>query len=432
MDKPKIIGEGTYGCVAKPSLACQGKKVVNYKNKVSKIMLEKHAISEYNEMKEITSIQNIDKYVVSLPEMCVPVPDLTFKTVLKDCENKKFVKEKNENFRLLVYEDGGVSLKQFTTDLLPLLDRPNIHIFLTRIFHLLQGLCFFHDHDIVHHDIKSRNIVYNIDTNVIKFIDFGLVKRRSRMITDSSTNKNTMAQKWDNFPPEYDMANKEDFDAMYRGKRSYQDFIERLAYTFDAYSFGHMMKHLLVEIGGSSAMRPDIRCLKELFLFFKKMGDKNIETRDYDIFTFPEAYKLILQKHKVWSTEKGTPSASILNIQNQLAKITDLSVEEIQSLKKVLDCPDTKERNPATKRCVNKCKPGFFRNSKFQCRKTRSIKKCADDSIASNKCVTAKSRSLKKCTDKTKELNPKTNRCVNKCKPGFARNHLFLCRKAPK
>ena len=419
----QIIGEGTYGCVAKPSLTCKG-ITVNYKNKVSKIMLEKYAVLEYNEMKHITSIPNIDKYIVSLPDLCVPVANATFKKMLTGCENEKFIKTPYEDFRLLIYEDGGVSLKQFSTELLPLLDRKNIHIFLTKIHHLLEGLCFFNLHDIVHHDIKSRNIVYNIDTNVIKFIDFGLVKMRSMMIRESSISKNAMAQQWDNFPPEYDLANKSEYDRKYRGTLNYPEFIQRVATTFDAYSFGRMMKPMLTTIRKYLSDPGDLDGLKELYSFFDKLGNKNIDTRDYDIFKFPEEYKKILQSHNIWNVNKGSASVSSINKQSQLSKITDMSTIEMSSLKAVLSnrkpCPDTKERNPVTKRCVNKCKNGYYRNSSFQCRKTRKSQK-------SNSPQKSKSQ----CPD-DKERNPKTNRCVKKCKPGFVRNDLFLCRRPPK
>ena len=67
---PKIIGEGTYGCVTNPSIRCT--KKINYKNKVSKIMHKKYAVKEYNELKKITKIPGITKYILSLPEMCIP------------------------------------------------------------------------------------------------------------------------------------------------------------------------------------------------------------------------------------------------------------------------------------------------------------------------------------------------------------------------
>ena len=52
-----VIGEGTYGCVHKPSLKCKS-NTVNYKNKISKVLTTKHANVE---MKEYNTISNIDK-----------------------------------------------------------------------------------------------------------------------------------------------------------------------------------------------------------------------------------------------------------------------------------------------------------------------------------------------------------------------------------
>ena len=42
------------------------------------------------------------------------------------------------------------------------------------------------------------------------------------------------------------------------------------------------------------------------------------------------------------------------------------------SVRDLLDgCPDGKERNPNTKRCVNKCKSGYVRDKTFKCKSTR-------------------------------------------------------------
>ena len=59
MKEPEVIGEGTYGCVTKPSLVCKGSKR-NYSHKVSKIMIKKYAKKEHNDMKQITKIDGID------------------------------------------------------------------------------------------------------------------------------------------------------------------------------------------------------------------------------------------------------------------------------------------------------------------------------------------------------------------------------------
>ena len=421
----KIIGEGTYGCVAKPSLTCRG-SARNYTNKVSKIMMSKYAISEYNEMKAITSIQGIDAYVVSLPELCIPVADKNFKVTIKDCENEKFASALDGDFRLLVYEDGGLSLKQFTTDVLPSLKTNDILIFLTKLHHLLEGLCFLNTHDIVHHDIKSRNIVYNIETNVIKFIDFGLVKKKSQLILECQNDKNGMAQTWENFPPEYDIANKSKYDLSNK-PMPYLEFLNRLANTFDSYSFGIMMRQVMLKI--LRLRKPDISItgLQSLQSFFKKMGDPKIETRNYDIFKLPEEYKSLMNAHNLWNENPATASPKLKQIQNSLSQILDMSTHEMTSLKQAISpfkhliaCPETKERNPTTKRCVNKCKDGFIRNSQFQCRKPQK-------NVTSKK-KSAKKKEFKPCTD-SKERNPNTNRCVNKCKDGLIRNDLFQCIK---
>ena len=45
-----VIGEGAYGCAIKPSLKCSN-KTIQYNNKISKVLLNKHAneeLTEYN------------------------------------------------------------------------------------------------------------------------------------------------------------------------------------------------------------------------------------------------------------------------------------------------------------------------------------------------------------------------------------------------
>ena len=57
-------------------------------------------------------------------------------------------------------------------------------------------------------------------------------------------------------------------------------------------------------------------------------------------------------------------------------------------------CSGSSVRNPFTKRCNQKCKSGFSRNSSFKCRKDKKPKL--------NLCPMNKIR------------NPKTNRCIKK------------------
>lgn len=53
----KVIGEGSYGCVHKPSLHCKNNSEIDYDDYVSKIMKNKDA---ENELKEFVTIGRYD------------------------------------------------------------------------------------------------------------------------------------------------------------------------------------------------------------------------------------------------------------------------------------------------------------------------------------------------------------------------------------
>jgi hypothetical protein len=80
--------------------------------------------------------------------------------------------------------------------------------------------------------------------------------------------------------------------------------------------------------------------------------------------------------------------------------VRDLLSEPIPRL-----CPEGKEINPKTGRCVKSCKPEQVR------------------SVETGRCVSKKSSSPKRrVCPSGKEINPKSGRCVNLCKAGQVRN----------
>ena len=64
-----IIGEGAFGCVIKPSLPCDDKKL-SYKNKISKVMISKEAIKELKEYKIISTVDKEKKFYLGVPTRC--------------------------------------------------------------------------------------------------------------------------------------------------------------------------------------------------------------------------------------------------------------------------------------------------------------------------------------------------------------------------
>ena len=80
------------------------------------------------------------------------------------------------------------------------------------------------------------------------------------------------------------------------------------------------------------------------------------------------------------------------------------------------ECPEGKEINPVTKRCVNVCKDGQVRNPETgKC--VASTKKTKTEP----KKEEPKGAKEKECPE-GKEINPVTKRCVNVCKDGQVRN----------
>ena len=97
-------------------------------------------------------------------------------------------------------------------------------------------------------------------------------------------------------------------------------------------------------------------------------------------------------------------------------------------------CTAEKELNPKTKRCVKRCNLGYKRNENFKCvKKTRKLPsvKSSSTEYSSIKPLTmsSKTKTLKNSCPEGKERNPKTNRCINRCKPGYSRNENFRCVK---
>jgi hypothetical protein len=121
----------------------------------------------------------------------------------------------------------------------------------------------------------------------------------------------------------------------------------------------------------------------------------------------PPAPPVIITESK--SDEKSPP-------QHLSATLQDFANKDPITIS--VKCPEEKEFNPITKRCVKKCKEGYERNDKFKCRKTKKI-----NSI--------RTKSVKICSS-DEEFNPITNRCVKKCPDGYLRNEKFQCRKRVK
>jgi serine/threonine protein kinase len=259
------------------------------------------------------------------------------------------------------------------------------------------------------------------------------------------------------------------FDNLTNSDDDYEKYINKSFETFDNYSIGFSLFSLLK----ATKSLIDEKLFNDLRLLFLSMITFNVFERPSPT-EVAERYEFILKSNGLLDKYhmrfdnhflvKGTEK------QEQKKEMEELPKNDKELIEKlILICPPGKERNPKTKRCNNTCKEGYKRDATFKCKrdKTRKlrlselprtvsilrpspvIKNNTKTPYSSQKNKTShkkshktshkkshktshkktkKKASLKACIE-GKERNPKTRRCVKKCKEGYTRDQNFKCKK---
>lgn len=235
MVKYNRIGEGTYGCVIEPSLLCKTKQPKGtYRNKISKIMLTRHAKKEMDEYVLISRADQKKEYYLGKPTMCKIKNNAQTRKIIKKCKNsEKYLNDLDET-SLLIMENGGINLSMLSDKIEKMKNtqqnRELIKRVLFEISRIFEGIQAFLKHDIVHHDLKPQNIVYNSETDRMNFIDFGLMKRLSTSIQKSrkSTNWITQYAHW-SYPLETQFLNRDKYMYfVHKSDAEKEEYIKRL------------------------------------------------------------------------------------------------------------------------------------------------------------------------------------------------------------
>lgn len=233
-----VIGEGSYGCVHKPKLECNKSKKVDKldsKKFISKFMLTKEALQEMSEYAMISHIDSKKKYYLGKPFKCKPKKNKYNLNSIKKCDIYKNVKNKLgttsklstiksfsktkknsfDKFSLLIIPDGGTDLSKLADSFSQMTVSEKKEIlkkFWKDADNLFEGVIVFQKHDIIHHDIKPQNVLFNKDTGKLKFIDFGLMRKLNEVIHISKKSENYIAEYpfW-TYPFEFPYLNYENF-----------------------------------------------------------------------------------------------------------------------------------------------------------------------------------------------------------------------------
>lgn len=467
--KNKVIGEGSYGCVIKPSLKCKDNDKIDYKNKISKVMTNYHTNEELKEYSKVSKIDKDKKYYLGIPETCRL--DITIKSnmdAIRKCKinSQEFIRKKND-LSLLIIEDGGVSIREFADEInlsknknFIKKSKENVERFWIEAHVLLEGIDLYLENNLIHHDLKPQNIVYDYNKNRLNFIDFGLMTNKKDIIENSKMSEYDLAIYHWSYPLEMNFYNKDKYLEFCSNdkKMVFDDLMFKLNDTKYNSSLKSAIKQLFNFIFFN---KPEYK--EEFKVFFeekyremiyygyedinnyKNFINDSIETMD--IYGLGISFFYVLNNTEKYIDKKTKESIKNLcfrmlnpNLSKRI-KIKELinEYENIIEESGLLEKYGKKfenhklidynydiflEKSILNLNSINMSKKEFkefMTNEDINCdpreKFDKSIKKCIYN--------------IKKCPQ-GKELNPFTKRCNNNCKSGFSRNNVFKCRKTKK
>jgi len=197
LKKYKVIGEGSYGCVVKPSIPCNenDKVIVNKKKSkelVSKVFEEKKNYKKELELsKKAATIDNIGNNLL-LPTKGCSIKNEDLARIEDKCD---FDFENADNYYQLVMPYGGQEVKKYLQT-----HKSSCKEFLQFSTSLFKGLLLLKNKNYCHQDIKVNNVLITPQKKMI-IIDYSLMKP----FKDIYKEKNNRRLSKDYFlhPPEY-------------------------------------------------------------------------------------------------------------------------------------------------------------------------------------------------------------------------------------
>ncbi len=475
VDKPSdVIGEGTYGCAHRPPMKCLNEARRN-KNDISKLMTSANAAKELNEFALIDAADKRKQFYLGKPSKCAPDRILSNIRSISKCPSGRFDPAKMDDYSLLVMKYGGQDLDQFGEEVRTWSKNKEhvdaIELFWLEVIRLFYGLKVLHDNNVVHHDLKQQNVVYDQATNRANLIDFGFMEKKSSRIYAANMSASWLGNKhhW-SFPFEAIYWNKDDYmAAATRGKSEkaykafavsvadncgyffssalhfkfsklerentikkitlnafqnvlefeptdddYDRFIEKSIDTVDSYGLGialmfvlHRSKHLLEND------------------FYTKLVELFLDMLHPRLFIRSTPEKLLAEYEDILTTS-GLLEKHNKHIENHLIanKVSDeMKVAQAiaNSTDKFLVVPADAAALSHNTEIVRDCPVG----KEFNPLTKRCVYVCKPGLVRNPdfKCVKPTGMA---CPDGM-ELNPRTRRCVKACKAGHVRNADFKC-----
>ena len=204
--------------------------------------------------------------------------------------------------------------------------------------------------------------------------------------------------------------------------QTYNDILNNTTDSIDVFGLGFTLQFM-----ANCFKRLNVISLEDytrLSTFFHKMYDFNPVTRVIDIDLLLNEYENILLEigilirlgksfeNHVLVNKPPAPTIIMKQAKSEehsapeqlSAKLEEIANKDATEI--IVRCPEEKEFNPITQRCVKKCKHGFSRNKDFKCRKTKKISRSNTKSKTKSKTKSnTKSKTKSNTKSKTKTKN---------------------------
>jgi serine/threonine protein kinase len=474
IDKPSdVIGEGTYGCAHRPPMKCQNEPVRN-KTEISKLMTSLNAAKELKEFALIDAADKRKQFYLGKPSKCAPDRILSNIRSISKCPSGKFDPVKMDDYSLLVMKYGGQDLDQFGEDVRTWSKNKEhvdaIELFWLECVRLFYGLKVLHDNNVVHHDLKPQNVVYDQATNRVNLIDFGFMEKKSVRIYSAKMSASWLGNKhhW-SFPLEAVCWNKDDYmEAADNGKseRAYKAFADSVAKNC-GYFFTSTLPVRFMKMHRDNAFKTiTVDSFKNVLEFeptdeaYDQFADKSIDTVDSYGLGIALMFVLHRSRHlladdfykklgSLFGMDMLHPRLFIRSTPDQLlAKYEDILTssglleKHHKHIENHLIANKVSAEMKVAAEIADSAVPASLAGPAAAMRNTEIVRDCPvgkEFNPLTKRCVAVCRPGLVrdpafKCVKPTDaacpdgfELNPRTRRCVKACKVGHVRNADFKC-----
>jgi serine/threonine protein kinase len=406
------------------------------KNDISKLMTTVNAIKELREFALIDAADKQKQFYLGKPTSCKPARILSNIQAISRCPSGRFEPIKMDDYSLLVMKYGGQDLAQFGDEVRTWTKTKEhvdaIELFWLEAVRLFYGLKVLHDNNVLHHDIKQQNIVYNKETNRVNFIDFGFMEKRSVRISTAKRSVNWLGNNhhW-SFPLEAVYWNKDIYmlaaSARGKSKKAYREFAESVADNC-GYFFTSVLNFNSEAKRDNATMMIAKGAYKNVLAFeptdeaYTQFVEKSIDSVDTYGLGIALTFMLHRSKHLLDKEFYTNLKNIVMNMFTGGVFIRSTPEQLLAQYEDILANSGLLEKH--NKHIENHL---IANGVSTEMKVAAEIANSTDMlSIPRMAVATGATEIVRECPA-GKEFNPLTKRCINICKPGYVRNPSFKC-----